>query len=419
MAKGGGALAKAAASDPSLSAWQRAHVPTYLKNHPGYKAPAPLTIQQQAQQEIDPIIQALTDAANQRAATAEAAIKGLTSEYAQQVGGINYGAPYASAEGQQAAVDSALQQALTGHGSSLASGLSSRLSQLQGSSGQAAVDQASQGLASQGASSGNTALAGGSAALSNLIAHAASANTYGEKQPGIVKLAGLQMLSQAETNAQNAISAGTLSAEQQLPAIIQQLKSDQLQAKQLKLDQAYKAATLALNQAKAAASVKQGNQRLKIESFNAKTSRMNANTSAARAAQSALNEDRNYRLALARLGISKKNLQLKALTQEAKLKSGGLSASEVSRYRSIAYSGANAAWDQGASYRAAMQAITAKGVPISIAMKALSRAGFKPGVRGTPLAKGPKVKGTAAMQLFNALGKSITNPAGGAPFQGG
>jgi hypothetical protein len=179
----------------------------------------------QAQTEIDPIIAAITGAANKKAAAAEAAIKGYTDSYAQQLGGMDAGAPYSGAETQQAAVDASLRQALAGGGSDLASQLSARLAALQGSSGAGALAQEGGALASQGESAGNTRLASGSAALSALLGEHAAASSFSKKLPGLAKLSGLQGLRQSEGNAQQEISQGTLQAEGELPSIVQQIRS--------------------------------------------------------------------------------------------------------------------------------------------------------------------------------------------------
>lgn len=219
-------------------------------------------IQAQAQAQIDPIIAAITNAANQRAAASEAAIKGLTDSYAHELGAVDLGSPYAGAESGQAAVDAALRQALAGGGADLASQLAARLSALEGSSGEGAVQQAGQALASQGASAGTTRLASGSAALSQLLANAANASAYSKKLPGLARLFGLQGVKQAEGNAQQEIAKGTLQEESQLPSIVNSLRSAKAEA-------AYRNAELGLasqrNQisaARAKASIAQGYARL-------------------------------------------------------------------------------------------------------------------------------------------------------------
>lgn len=187
----------------------------------------PLTdaqIQTNAQAQIDPIIAAITKTANDRATASSSAITGLTDSYAKDLAGINYSAPYQQAEGQQAAVDSALQQSLQGAGSDLASQLKSRLAVL--GTGDPAVAQASAGLADRGTAMGGTTVAQGSSALSNLIAQAAASSAYGAQLPGVAKLSGIQGVEQANSQAANDISTGTQSALSQLPQIVQALRSE-------------------------------------------------------------------------------------------------------------------------------------------------------------------------------------------------
>lgn len=294
------------------------------------------SIEQQAQGEIDPIIAALTGQATSQANAAAAAIQGLTNSYGQQLGAINYGAPYSNAEAQQAAVDAALQASLTGQGNTLSQQLASQLGSAVGASGQGAVQQVANQAASQGAGGGNAEMANGSAALSNLIADAAAANSYGSQIPGIVALAGLQGVQQAEGNAQNEIAQGALQAESQLPTIEQQLRSNKLQAQSLANTKAYqraeiaaKDATLGLQRYKDVNSVNQGLARLGIEQQNANTAVSRLNLEAQKAASS-------NQQAWARIGIEDDRLKMEIAKQNLSAKSGGLSAEEISRYKSIA-----------------------------------------------------------------------------------
>lgn len=259
----------------------------------GYQPLTAAQIQQQAQGEISPILQAITGQANQTAQQEGSQIQALTQDYANELGQMNFASPYQQAEPQQAAIDAALQQSLTGQGSDLASGLSGRLAALQGTSGAPAVEQAAHALSSQGQSIGNTALANGSAALSNLIANAAAGANFGEKLPAIAKLSGIQALGQSAGQTQQAVNNATLQAETQLPSIIQNLTSNNQDAlnnavgarqkqQALDFDNAVKDATLGLNAKKVG-----------IE-------QQNANTSASRASASA-------QAAMARAQIAQEN----------------------------------------------------------------------------------------------------------------
>ena len=299
-------------------------------------AVAPNPYQQQAQAQIDPIIAAITAAATGQANAADQAIQGLTDSYAKGIGSIDYGSPYSGAEAQQAAVDAALQQSATGQGSDLAAALAQRLQALQGSSGANAVNQEAASLASQGSGIGGAQLASGSAALNQLISDAAAAKSYGQKMPGVIDSAGLQGIEQAQGQAQQAINQGTLQAESQLPQIEQNLKANALQAKATKADAQYKKMEIALRAQSLAqegqyrkaeimlrqAGLQQGQQRLGIE-------QQRLNIEAQRAVDSS-------KQAWARIGIADKRLQIEATKSSIAARNGGLSASAVSRYRSIA-----------------------------------------------------------------------------------
>jgi NADH dehydrogenase/NADH:ubiquinone oxidoreductase subunit G len=270
----------------------------------GYQPLTAAQIQQQAQGEISPIIQAITGQATTQAQQAAGQIKGITDDYANELGQINFASPYQQAEPQQAAIDAALQQSLTGEGSSLAGGLSDRLSQLQGSSGAPALDQAAGQLASQGQSNGTTQLANGSAALSNLLANAAAGSDFGLKLPGIAKLSGIQALGQNDAAQTKAVNDATLQAESQLPSLIQDLTSNNqtelanaVNARQkqqaLNFDNTIKNETLGLNAKKTNAAITQGGAKVSI-------AQQNANTAAERASASA-------QAAMARAQIAQEN----------------------------------------------------------------------------------------------------------------
>lgn len=348
-------VASTAATPPGVGGGPKAKPPKPKQTRPPKRgkgvaaaAAGPVPAQRAAQAELDPVIAALTQAANDRAARAEAAITGLTDAYAHDIAGVDYGAPYQGAEQQQAAVDAALRQALTGGGADLAAGLTGRLSRLAGTSAAPAVDQAAAGLASQGASAGTTRLASGSASLGDLIAQEASAREFGTKMPGIAKLSGLQGVKQAEGNAQSEIASGTAQVESQLPSLTEKIKSDRLAAKAAKTDAQYKSAELALARDKAAAEIAQGNARIGI-------ARENAATSAFRAQTSAAHDAALERMAEANYGLSAERLQLAQQKAMQVRKSGGLTAGEIATMRQKAagdlqtyYHGVAAKYELGA-----------------------------------------------------------------------
>lgn len=336
----------------------------------------------QAQNEIDPIIAAITGQADAQAQAADKAIAGYTNSYAKQIAGINYGQPYSSAEGQQAAVDAAIRDSLGAQGGQLGDQLSGALSALQGSSGSPAVNQEAAALASQGKQSGNTQFASGSADLSNLIADAAASNEYGKKMPGVVKLAGLQGIGQSQGQAQSEIMQGVSQAEGELPSIEQQIKTNRQNAQALKADRAYKQAELGLSsqrnqisEQRALISEKQGAARLGIE-------QQNANTAAERAAQSAFNSNRNYKLALGRLGIEQKSLQIRQLSLTARLQGGGYTPEETRKMQLQANVIAGDAMKHTADLQQLMHTMALNDIPTPIGLKAAKMAGYQPGKVG-------------------------------------
>jgi hypothetical protein len=184
----------------------------------------PMTNQQitgQARSEISPLVAAVTKQITGQTNAATHAIGGFSGDAAAKLAALDFGAPYQGAEQGQAAVDAALQQSLSGAGSSDANALASRLAVINDPTVAAAANT----LKGNGAANGNTQLAQGSAALSNLIANAAAAKDYGLKQPGIQQLAGLQDIAAAEQAGTANIGSQTQQLEQQLPSIIQSLAS--------------------------------------------------------------------------------------------------------------------------------------------------------------------------------------------------
>lgn len=179
-------------------------------------------ISTEAQGEISPIVQAIIAAITKQTQGATSAISGYSNDAASKLAGINYGQPYQQGEGAQAAVDATLASSLAGQGTADANSLQSRLAVINDPSVAAAAANV-QGNAT-GAANADTAQ--GSAALTNLIANAAAANSYGQKLPGIQHEAGLQDIAGVQQTGQANIASGTQAAEQQLPSILQSLQSE-------------------------------------------------------------------------------------------------------------------------------------------------------------------------------------------------
>jgi hypothetical protein len=188
-------------------------------------APAPPTLVQQAQGEVDPILAQIRAQVLGQAKNAGQAITGYTNDLAGKLGSVDYAAPYTGAEGQQAAVDASLAQALAGGGLAGAADLKSRLAQI-GEPG--VVGAAGDAVAATGTGNSNTVLAQGSSNLGALIANAAAAKSYGQKLPGIARLAGLQDIAGANSAVQTQIGTETTSVMNQLPSIVNALRSASL-----------------------------------------------------------------------------------------------------------------------------------------------------------------------------------------------
>jgi cell wall-associated NlpC family hydrolase len=311
---------------------------------------------------------------------------------------MDAGAPYSGRRRSRPPSTRRCGRRSSGGGTDLASQLAARLSALQGSSGAGALGQEGDALASQGESAGNTRLASGSAALSALLGEHAAASSFSKKLPGLAKLSGLQGVRQAEGNAQQEISQGTVQAEGQLPSIVQQLRSARQAQKSLQSENAYRAAELG-----------QGQQRIGIEAQNAATSRFRANVSAQqgqqrlnieaqRAAQTAVNENRSYQVSLARLGISKKDAQIRWMTAQAKLNNGGFTPNELRGMQVQANQIAGDAMKHSADLQQVMHTMQLNDIPPSVALKAATLSGYQPGKAGmfSGFAKGLADAGGAA-----------------------
>lgn len=178
-------------------------------------------IQASAQAALDPIIAAITKTINDRASSSARSITGNANSLAASLGAIDYGAPYAGATHDQAAVNAALQQSLSGAGNDLAQGLTSRLGVIDDPT----VAAAGGAVSGYGGAAGTTQLAGGSANIGQLLAEAAAAKTYGLKQPGLAKMQGLQDVAGVNQQAVNDIGTGTTSILGQLPNLVQAMRS--------------------------------------------------------------------------------------------------------------------------------------------------------------------------------------------------
>lgn len=175
-----------------------------------------------ARAELQPVLDAIKASVLGQARSGAAAISGYANSAAASLGAIDFGAPYAGAEQRQASVDSALAQALAGGGAQAAQDLSARLAQI-GEPG--VTGAAANAVAATGAGLANTELARGSSNLGALIADAAAAGSYGQKLPGVARLAGLQALAANEGQASKSLADSSTQVLGQLPAIANELRS--------------------------------------------------------------------------------------------------------------------------------------------------------------------------------------------------
>jgi cell wall-associated NlpC family hydrolase len=159
---------------------------------------------------------------------------------------------------------------------------------------------------------------------------------------------------------------------------------------------------MALARDKAIVSEQQGQERIGIE-------QQNANTAAARAAQTAFNENRNYGVALSRLGIENKRLQLEALKSEAKKQGGGFTPYEIHGLTKDAGQVIEQGKQNGYTRAQVLNNLAANGIPLSIAAPLLKRFGYAPVNLGSPAAGNGK-------SMFANLGSLFKQEGGGGPF---
>jgi hypothetical protein len=167
---------------------------------------------------LAPVIAQITNAEKARASQGQSLINGYTSNAVDQLKGLDFGAPYQAAEGDQNAVNTALLARLGNQGSALQNQLQGELGT---SVGAPATDAVVGKVGADTTGAGNAGLAKGDATLSSLISQGAAAKTYGSKLPGIETLAGLQDAEKLQ-GAVNTDQANQLSSiESKVPSMVQ------------------------------------------------------------------------------------------------------------------------------------------------------------------------------------------------------
>lgn len=205
--------------------------------------------------QILPLIAQINAEINRRQASGSAAISGYTSRLASDLAplaGATH-ATYTGAEARQSADDAALADRLTRVGGDVGASLRAQL-QLAGQS-TAPADAAAQ----QGAAAGATVAGLGSAALANLRAHGAAAETFSGQLPGIARVGGQQRIAQLLGQMENERATQVGAVRAKVPELLASVGSDVanqefqkavaaqsglLDQRKFNLDVAYKKATI-------------------------------------------------------------------------------------------------------------------------------------------------------------------------------
>jgi hypothetical protein len=195
-----------------------------LAGYPQPRSDADITAQ--AHGMLDPLVAQLAAQINARAAAGSEAIRGSTSQIAQDLGQYAGSAAniFGQAQQSQAASDAALAAKLQGGGQEQAAGLSSRLAGI-GNGSDPAVAAAAAAAAQTGTGASNALYGKGSASLSDLISQGAQAQQYAAKLPGLAEQGGLQTLGQFQGQLGGELASGTQDILNQLPGIVQQFRT--------------------------------------------------------------------------------------------------------------------------------------------------------------------------------------------------
>jgi hypothetical protein len=201
----------------------------------GVAAPQ-LSIEQQAQNLLNPVEKSITDAINARVNSSQDAITGYAKDLAQMMGqyGPEAKAAYGNAETGQAAIDAALAQTLSGAGTSGQADLAGKLAAIDADPGTAARIMGTAGTDASGAL--GAAAGRGASSLSQLVGEKANAQDFGATQPGLAGLYGLQATKANQAKGVTDTASAVAQLEQQFPGIVQTLKTDTNQNKQLRFE---------------------------------------------------------------------------------------------------------------------------------------------------------------------------------------
>jgi hypothetical protein len=296
---------------------------------------APSTVEQQAQRLLDPAQKSILDAINARIQSQQDAINQYTRSYTDTVGKYagDSRQSYGGAQAAQAAVDAAMAATREGQGAAGQAELASKLQQINSDPGTAARISGQFGADTRGAA---TAAAGrGASSLSNLIGQSAAAQEYGNKQPGLAGLYGLQATKQAQAQGTTDTASAVAQLAQQYPGLVQSLKQNQQQTRALDMNQAIAASQL-LGSVPPWAAKTLGTQPGQ-PTLAATTASSNASTTQA-------NADRNYQLRVQSLGLSEARLKRQLLKdmkdEQTQGKLRGLDAKTYAKTKAQALGGA-------------------------------------------------------------------------------
>lgn len=174
---------------------------------------------------LAPIIKQIQDASLTSGRQGQSLINGYTTSAENELKGIDFGAPYQQASGDQNAINTALLSLLQGSGSSLQDQLGSTLAAAGQSPTLSASLQGKIGADTAGAAGAN--LAKGDASLSAINQEGLSAKDYGNKLPALTALGGLQdtkgLQGQVQTDENNQLQA----LQAKVPGLVQTELSSQ------------------------------------------------------------------------------------------------------------------------------------------------------------------------------------------------
>lgn len=197
---------------------------------------APLTVEQQAQRELNQIRPEILGPINARIAAQQAAINSSAQTLADLMGKYapDAKAIYGNAQVGQAAVDSALGSTLSGQGQAGQDELAAKLQAIGADPGTVARLTSTAAANTTGATGALDAR--GSSSLSDLISQGTSAQDYGSKLPGVAGMYGLQSTKAAQAQGTTDIANAVAALEAKYPDIVNQIQTNRNQQAQINFE---------------------------------------------------------------------------------------------------------------------------------------------------------------------------------------